>query len=404
MASDSGALDEGCRRYQNATVFTVNEKDPDLIVVDFGFGHNRAEGISRAGRDDAALAASPAFICLEEGPWQQTRCARDCCDSKGCPARRLVKLQGFDPMPVVNTMNTGRKDILESRDAFRSCFSALQKKRMTLRARAKLGNKEDEQVTQHFERCMEDAFIQLEELDRRAGNKWILDNPGVRCQSCQHIHPVHRVQGMLEVYKSAMDVARSLSGARSLTQQSHSVLIKEKTLQTPGLTHPQPCIKLKSYDHGACPTSSTFKMRWNSYRPDMLIDITCLLFGVIAGPPIQWVTLRSMHIGSNSLLDEKILQVLPVSAKLVAALESHQNVAMALMFSSTSMSIALLCKVAATTTGSGRSAVFLCFWLAMVLGASAWNIIGGSAAEFFPVFMPVATTIGAGSGLLWQRR
>ena len=432
MASDSGALDEGCRRYQNATVFTVNEKDPDLIVVDFGFGHNRAEGISRAGRDDASLAASPASICLEEGPWQQARCARDCCDSKGCPARRLVKLQWFDSMPVVSTMKTGRKDILESRDTFESCLSALQKERMTLHARAERINKEDEQVTQHFERYMEDAFIQLKELDRRAGNKWIVDKLGARCQSCQHIHPVHRVQGMLEIYKSAIDVARSLSGARSLTQQSHSGLIKEKTLQTPGLTHTQPCIKLHSYNHGACPTSSTFKMRWNSYRPDMLIDITCLLFGAIAGPPIQWVTLRSMHIGSNSLLDEKILQVLPVSAKLVAArsmhigsnslldekifqvlpvsaklvaaLESHQNVAMALMFSSTSMSIALLCKVAATTTGSGRSAVFICFWLAMVFGALAWNIIGGSAAEFFPVFMPVATTIGAGSGLLWQHR
>ncbi|KAK0513499.1 hypothetical protein JMJ35_004485 [Cladonia borealis] len=405
-ASNPSAFDEGCQTYQSATVFTMNEKDPDLIVVDFGFGHIRARGISRERRHDASLATSPALICLEEGSWQQIRCAGDCndrSDRKGCLAR-LVKLHGFDPMSEVNGMDKGQKDILEKKNAFNSCFSALQKMRMASSARAKLGNKEDKQVTEHFERLMEDASIQLKELDRRAGNTWILNKPGARSQTCQHIHPAHRVQGMLEVYKSAIDVARSLSAARRLTQESHNVSIEEKTLQTPRPPHTLHCNKSGLYELGACSTSSTFKMRWDSRRPDLLIDTACLLFGAIAGPPIQWVTLRSMHIGSNSVLDQKILQVLPISAKLVASLESHQNAAMALMFSSTSMSVALLCKVAATTTGNGRSAVFICFWLAMVLGASVWNTIGGSAAEFFPVFLPVATTIGATYGLLCQRR
>ena len=382
----------------------MNEKDPDLIVVDFGCEHIRAEGISREERHDASLAASPALIWLEEGPWQQIRFAGDCSDSKGCPARRLVKLHGFDPISEVNAMNMGQRDILEKRDAFNSCFSALQMMRMASSARAKLGNKEDKQVTEHFERLLEDASIQLKELDRRAGDKWILNKPGAKCQSCQHIHPAHQIQGMLEVYKLAIDAARSLSAARRLTQEIDHVPIKEKTLQTPSPPHTPSCDKSALYDLGAYSTSSTFKMRWNSCRPDLLIDTACLLFGATAGLPIQWVTLRSMHIGPLSLLDQKILQVLPISAKLVASLESHQNVAMALMFSSTSMSVALLCKVAATTTGSGRSAVFICFWLAMVIGASVWNIIGGSAAEFFPVFLPVATTIGAISGLLCQRR
>ena len=433
--SDSIALDEGCRRYQDATVFTVNEKDPDLIGVDFGFGDIRAGGPREASQTDPAqrlllsttyetlemagytpdgispqerhytsLAASPALIRLAEGPWQQTRCAGDCCDNKEYLARRLVKLQGFDSISVVNNMNMEQKDILERRGAFHNCFSALQKKRTLFRARAKLGDEEDKQLTERFERSMEHASIQLKELDRLVGNKWILSKPGASCQSLQHMHPVHRVQGMLEVYKSAIDVARSLSDARRLIQESHKVSIKEKTLQTPSPPHTPPCNKSGLYDLGACSTSNTFKMRWDSRRPDLLIDTICLLFGAIAGPPIQWVTLRSMHIGSNSLLDQTILQVLPISAKLVASLESHQNVAMALMFSSTSMSVALLCKTAATTTGSGRSAVFICFWLAMVLGASAWNILGGSAAEFFPVFLPVATTIGAISGLLWRCR
>ena len=383
MASNPSALDKGCRRHHDVTVFTVNEKDPDLIVVDFGFEHTRAEGLANGGRHDASIAASPALICLEAGPWQQIRCVGDCCDSKACPARRLGKLQGLDPMSVVNTMNRGRMDIVEY-----SCISALQKMRMASSARAKLGNKEKKQVTERFERSMEDASVQLRELHSGVGNKWILNKPGARCQSVQHMNPVHWVQ-------STNDVARSLASTRRLTQESHSLSINEKTSQTPGLTHTQPSNKLKIY---------TSKMRCHDWRLDPLIDTTCLFFGAIAGPPIQWVTLQSMHIGSNSVLDQKILQVLPFSAKLVAALESHQTVAMALMFSSTSMSVALLCKVAAKTTGSARSAVFICFWLAMVIGASAWNTIGGSAAEFFPVFLPVATTVGAISGLLWRCR
>ncbi len=427
-ALELNALDEGCRRYRNATVFTMNENDPDLIAVDFGFGYDRAEESSREGRHDASRAASPALICLEEGPWQHARWACDSCDGKGRLARRLVEVQGFESMSMVGTLDMGRKDILEKRDSFNSYFSALEKRRVTFSAKAKSGNKDDKQVSQHFERFMEDASIQLKELDRCTGKQWTLNKPEASCQTLQHVHPVHRIQAVLEVYKLANDVARSLSGARRLTresysvsikestlqkpglththpsQEAYSVSIKESTLQKPGLTHTHPCIISELYDLGAYSTSSTFNVGWNSYRHDLLIDTACLLFGAIAGPPIQWVTLQSMHIGSNSLLDQKILQALPVSAKLVAALEPHQNIAIALMFSSTSMSVALLCKVAATTTGSGRSAVFICFWLAMVLGACAWNIIGGSAAEFFPVFMPVATTIGSSFGLYWQRR
>ena len=171
----------------------------------------------------------------------------------------------------------------------------------------------------------------------------------------------------------------------------------------PTSSHTPPCEKSALYDPGTCSTSSTFKMRWNSRRPDLLIDTTCLLFGAIAGPPIQWVTIQSMHIGPLSLLDQKILQVLPISAKLVASLDSHQNVAMALMISTTCMSVALLCKTAAATTWSGRSAVSICFCLVLLIGAPVWNHIGGSAALFFPVFLPVATTIAASCGLLWQR-
>ena len=455
IASNPSALDEGCRRYQNVTVFTVNVKDPDLIVVDFGFEHVRAEGhahycthsehpkaigtcdawkrherehevvyrcmpfgavedtgsgpecafcgilnpdqshrlkhnaitcpgagISDGGRHDASLAASPALICLEAGPWQQIRCVGDCCDSKACPAGRLGKLLGLDST-VLNNMDMGKKDISTRREAFKNHFSALQKTRMASTARAKVGNKEEKQVTQPYELLM-DTSVQLKELDRRAGRKCILNKPGARCQQIlRHINPAHRVQSMFEVYKSANDV------------RGHN-LIREKTLQTLGLTHTQPCKKVHLLDCGL--TSR------DSYRPNLLIDTACLFFGAIAGPPIQWVTLRSMHSGSNSLLDQKILQVLPFSAKLVAALESHQTIAMALMFASTSMSVALLCKVAATTAGSARSAVFICFWLAMVIGASAWNTLGGSAAEFFPVFLPVATTVGAISGLLWRCR
>lgn len=403
-ASNPSALDDGCQTYQNATVFTVNEKDPDLIVVDFGFENINAEGISREGRHDASLAASPALICLEEGPWQQIRCAGDCSDIKGCPARRLVKLHGFDRMSEMNAMKMARKDILEKRDAFNSCFSVLRKMRMASSARANLGNKEDKQVTEHFERCMEDASIQLKELELRAGNEWILNRPGAKCQSLKHIRPVHRVQGMLEVYKSAIDVARSLSDARRLIQESHNVSIKEKALETPSAPHTSHGNKSDLYDLGAYSSSSTLKRRWNSRRPDLLIDTACILFGALTGPPIQWVTLRAMHNETASLLDQKILQVLPISAKLVASLESHQNVAMALMLSSTSMNVALLGKAAATATGNGRSAVLLCFCLAMVIGGSAWNTIGGSAAEFFPIFFPVATTVGAISGLLWRCR
>ena len=171
----------------------------------------------------------------------------------------------------------------------------------------------------------------------------------------------------------------------------------------PTSSHTPPCEKSALYDPGAYSTSSTFKMRWDSRRHDLLIDTACLLFGAIAGPPIQWVTLRSMDVAPLSILDQNILQLLPISAKLVASLESHQNVAMALMVSTTCMSVALLCKAAATTTGSGRSAVSICFCLALLIGASVWNHIGGSAALFFPVFLPIATSITVSSGLLWQR-
>ena len=177
-------------------------------------------------------------------------------------------------------------------------------------------------------------------------------------------------------------------------------LIDASKADGPTSSHTPPCAL---YDPGAYSTSSTFKMRWNSRRPDLLLDTACLLFGAIAGPPIQWATIQSMHIEPPSLLDQKMLQVLPISAKLVASLESHENVAMALMVSTTSLSVALLCKTAATTTKSGGSAVFICFCLALWIGASVWNHMGGSAALFFPVFLPVATTIAASSGLLWPR-
>jgi hypothetical protein len=134
----------------------------------------------------------------------------------------------------------------------------------------------------------------------------------------------------------------------------------------------------------------------------VLLEVVVLATGAIAGPPVQWVLLQSLHLEPPSRLDQRIVSSLSSITTLIRALDHDRFGTLLMMFSSMAMTVVCLVKGATRTNGNARSVVYIVCFFAIVSGGIVWTTVGGSAVEFFWVFMPFALSVGVLLGFLWQ--
>ena len=134
----------------------------------------------------------------------------------------------------------------------------------------------------------------------------------------------------------------------------------------------------------------------------VLLEIVVLVTGAVASPPVQWLLLQSLHLEPPSRLDQRIVSSSSSMTTLIRALDHERLGTLLMMFSSMAMTVVCLVKGATRTTGNARSLVYIVCFFAIVSGGIVWTSVGGSAVEFFWIFMPFALSVGVLLGLLWQ--
>lgn len=149
------------------------------------------------------------------------------------------------------------------------------------------------------------------------------------------------------------------------------------------------------------PSESVHRGGPKPYQQDLnSLDILCLLLGQTICMPIQWFLLQSLHPQrlSQNLLCSIASTILPLSS-----IHLPPAAGVALLFLSTTLTFGLLVKPVARISVERPPRMFVCCLLAFMLAMPLWTYIGGSAAEFFVVFMPFALMVGVSIGFWWQR-
>ena len=85
----------------------------------------------------------------------------------------------------------------------------------------------------------------------------------------------------------------------------------------------------------------------------------------------------------------------------MTTLSRHHALALSMSLVSTSLTVLALFLPFSHISERCRSPVLVCCWMALVASGPLWTYIGGSAASFFLVSMPYATSVGISIGLLW---
>ena len=131
--------------------------------------------------------------------------------------------------------------------------------------------------------------------------------------------------------------------------------------------------------------------------------VLCLVYGKTLGPLWHWLLLTSLHVERKSSLSEWMEQYLPLS-RISMVLENTY----ALNFSVLLVSITCVILSASLLLQNGdnkaRALITTITLFLLALAGSQWGNLGGSALEFFMLYMPFALSIGCSLGIALRHR
>ena len=171
---------------------------------------------------------------------------------------------------------------------------------------------------------------------------------------------------------------------------------------SPNASHTQP--GLGKGAQTAAHSESFFKCcEHSSGRSLGVVEVSCLILGKTMCPPLQWLYLQSLQLEPPSTLDQSFIDLIPALSKIVTTLSRHHTIALSMSLASTSLTVLAFFIPLSHISESCRSPVLFCCWLALVASGPLWTYLGGSAANFFLIFMPYAMSVGISIGILWHR-
>lgn len=126
--------------------------------------------------------------------------------------------------------------------------------------------------------------------------------------------------------------------------------------------------------------------------------LLCLVYHKLLGPFLHWQLLSSLHVERKSSLSERMEQYLPKLSGMSTLLENTY----ALNFSMLLVSITCMVLSASLLLRNGdnktRALTTMITLLLLALAGTQWGRLGGSALEYFMLYMPFTLSIGCSLG------
>ena len=136
-------------------------------------------------------------------------------------------------------------------------------------------------------------------------------------------------------------------------------------------------------------------------RPSLEFASTiCLLFHKTLGPMWHWLLLSSLQIEPTSGASKRIIHQIPSLLKIISSLHSIAAISNLMLLLSVSCIACTTVMIAWQCDIRNRASIFVLTIMLLALGGFRWHSSGGSVAEFFLLYMPLAVSIGFSLGLL----
>ena len=137
------------------------------------------------------------------------------------------------------------------------------------------------------------------------------------------------------------------------------------------------------------------------------LEVSCLIITKIGFPPLQWLFLHSLRLEPFSLMDQRILNLVPTIAGTIEQLQTRPQVCMLSVLSISTMtvlalSIPILRSHYDSTSGNLIHHRELLGLIALVFAVLYWAYESGSPLDFFLIGMPLAFSVGISLGILCQ--